>query len=71
MTYFLEFLFFCILFYYIWNIIKKKIIKKFFFFRRDVSSDKNPTHRSSKEKKIHWDAETVDYEEVNEENPPR
>ncbi len=71
MKYIFEFVLITIIIYFVWNILKRIFFKSFHSYmfgpkntnpgnRQDI---KNP---DTANKKIHWDAETVDYEEVKE-----
>lgn len=59
-----------IIIFFVWNILKRIFFKKFYNFmgfnpnKNQQQETKNS--KSNIEKKVKWDAETVDYEEVKE-----
>lgn len=61
-----------IIIFFVWNILKRIFFKSFYKYtgfkpnnnpQQDIKSSNTNT-----EKKINWDAETVDYEEVKDKN---
>lgn len=61
-----------ILIFFIWNILKR-IFFNYFYKYTGFKPFQEPAAKPQKkesgiEKKIHWDAETVDYEEVKEDS---
>ncbi|MGD1319801.1 hypothetical protein [Chryseobacterium sp. 2R14A] len=59
-----------IIIFFVWNILKRIFFKKFYNFMglkpNNNQQQENKNSKSSIEKKVKWDAETVDYEEVKE-----
>ncbi|KFF00194.1 AraC family transcriptional regulator [Chryseobacterium formosense] len=59
-----------IIIFFVWNILKRIFFKKFYNFMglkpNSNQQQENKNSKSSIEKKVKWDAETVDYEEVKE-----
>jgi len=59
-----------IIIFFVWNILKRIFFKKFYNFMgfkpNDNQQQKTKTSKTNIEKKVKWDAETVDYEEVKE-----
>ncbi|MFC7346205.1 hypothetical protein ACFQO9_05645 [Chryseobacterium zhengzhouense] len=59
-----------IIIFFVWNILKRIFFKKFYtymgFNPNKNQQQENKTSKSNIEKKVKWDAETVDYEEVKE-----
>jgi len=59
-----------IVIFFVWNILKRIFFKKFYNFMgfKPNNSQQQETKNSKTniEKKVKWDAETVDYEEVKE-----
>lgn len=67
-----EFILAVIIIFFVWNILKRIFFKSFYKYtgfkpnnnpQQDIKSSNTNT-----EKKINWDAETVDYEEVKDKN---
>ncbi|MDQ0593213.1 hypothetical protein QFZ37_001582 [Chryseobacterium ginsenosidimutans] len=75
MKYIFEFVLITIIIYFVWNILKRIFFKTFhsYMFGNKNNSRQNPDLQNSNDtkKKINWDAETVDYEEVKENNDKR
>jgi len=59
-----------IVIFFVWNILKRIFFKKFYnFMGLKPNNNQQQETKNSKtniEKKVKWDAETVDYEEVKE-----
>ncbi|WP_294243093.1 hypothetical protein [uncultured Chryseobacterium sp.] len=71
MKYIFEFVLITIIIYFVWNILKRIFFKTFhnyMFGPKDPDTGHRQDIRNpdTTGKKIHWDAETVDYEEVKE-----
>jgi hypothetical protein len=70
MKYIFEFVLATIIIYFVWNILKRIFFKKFHSYMFDNKKNDNRQQQdlrnSEPNKKIHWDAETVDYEEIKE-----
>jgi hypothetical protein len=75
MKYIFEFVLITIIIYFVWNILKRIFFKTFHsytFDNKNNSRQQQDIHDSNKtEKKLNWDAETVDYEEVKENDDKR
>jgi hypothetical protein len=75
MKYIFEFVLATIIIYFVWNILKRIFFKKFhsYMFNNRNNNRQQPDIQSSNktDKKIKWDAETVDYEEIKENNHKR
>ena len=59
-----------IIVFFLWNILKRMFFSSFYKFPRN-ESQQNATTQSQKNNinsKINWDAETVEYEEIKENN---
>ncbi len=68
MKYILELILTTVIIFFVWNFLKRMFFTKIFKFPQPRKDD-NVTQQKSKKNlgsKIHWDAETVDYEEVKE-----
>lgn len=70
MKYIFEFVLITIIIYFVWNILKRIFFKTFHNY---VFGNKNNSARQQDiqntdqiNKKLNWDAETVDYEEIKE-----
>ena len=74
MKYIFEFVLATIIIYFVWNILKRIFFKTFHNYMFDNKKNNNnrqqPDLQNSNkaDKKIKWDAETVDYEEIKETN---
>lgn len=71
MKHIFEFVLATIIIYFVWNILKRIFFKTFHsyvFGNKNNNNRQNPDVQNSNKtsKKINWDAETVDYEEVKE-----
>jgi hypothetical protein len=65
MKYILEFILSTIIIFFVWNTLKRIFFTKFYQFPPRDKNQQNPNKVNPKtENKINWDAETVDYEEV-------
>ncbi|MCQ9637536.1 hypothetical protein MP478_05910 [Chryseobacterium sp. WG14] len=77
MKYILELVLSAIIIFFVWNILKRIFFKTFYGYRFNNNSNQNnrqqDIHDSNKENKqnLKWDAETVDYEEVKQNNDKR
>lgn len=71
----LEFILITIVLFFVWNILKRIFFNKFYKYTgfRPQNSEKEEIKNSKKniDKKVKWDAETVDYEEVKDSNEKR
>lgn len=54
--------------FFVWNSLKRIFFTKFYqgFPHQEKRNEQRKTQSSVKEKKVKWDAETVDYEEIKE-----
>lgn len=68
MKYVLEFILITIILFFVWNILKRLFFKNFYKFPSQNSSSQNVNSVKKEEKKLNWDAETVDYEEVKDDS---
>jgi hypothetical protein len=61
-----------IIIFFVWNILKRIFFKSFYkytgFKPNNVPNQENKNSNTNIEKKVKWDAETVDYEEVKDKN---
>ncbi|OVE57083.1 hypothetical protein SAMN05421785_104184 [Chryseobacterium gambrini] len=76
MKHIFEFVLATIIIYFVWNILKRIFFKKFHSYLFNQNRNENRREQDIKnsdntKKKINWDAETVDYEEVKENNNKR
>ncbi|MFP3592788.1 hypothetical protein [Chryseobacterium sp. SIMBA_038] len=76
MKFILELVLTAIIIFFVWNILKRLFFKTFYsylFKNIKQNSNQQDINNSNKDKnpKIHWDAETVDYEEVKENKDKR
>ena len=76
MKHIFEFVLATIIIYFVWNILKRIFFKKFHSYlfnqsRNDNRREQDIKNSDNTKKKINWDAETVDYEEVKENNSKR
>ncbi|MFL9833529.1 hypothetical protein [Chryseobacterium terrae] len=59
-----------IVIFFVWNILKRIFFNKFYkytgFRPNNNQQQENKNSKTNIEKKVKWDAETVDYEEVKE-----
>lgn len=57
-----------IILFFLWNILKRLFFNSFYknFPQNDSSKTQQSEKRKDLEKKINWDAETVDFEEIKE-----
>ena len=70
MKYLLEIILTVIIIFFLWNILKRLFFASFYKFPASPVN-KNQTTAKSKKKldsKLNWDAETVEYEEINDKN---
>lgn len=70
MKYLLEIILTIIIIFFLWNILKRLFFTAFYKF--PAAPRQKPTVHQKSEKtldsKLNWDAETVEYEEVNDKN---
>lgn len=67
MKWLLELILTAIILFFVWNILKRIFFKTFYSYRfNNKNNTQEDIQNSHKNKKINWDAETVDYEEVKE-----
>ncbi|MBT2622702.1 MULTISPECIES: hypothetical protein [Chryseobacterium] len=69
MKWILELVLTAIIMFFVWNILRRLFFKTFYSYRfNNQNNKKQDIQNSNKDinKKINWDAETVDYEEVKE-----
>ena len=70
MKFILELVLTAIIMFFVWNILKRIFFKTFYSYRFNNNNQNNKQqdlqNSDKNNKKIHWDAETVDYEEVKE-----
>ena len=76
MKHIFEFVLATIIIYFVWNILKRIFFRKFHSYLFNQNRNENRREQDIKnsdntKKKINWDAETVDYEEVKENNSKR
>lgn len=64
MKYILELVLSTIIIFFVWNSLKRIFYKKFYQFPQQNNSQTQSQQKKPKDSKIKWDAETVDYEEV-------
>ena len=61
-----------IVIFFVWNILKRIFFKKFYNFMgfkpNNNQQQETKNSKTNIEKKVKWDAETVDYEEVKDKN---
>lgn len=64
----LEFILTTIVIFFVWNFLKRIFYNTFYCFHKSnnnkAKSQKVDIKRTKKEKKVNWDAETIDYEEI-------
>lgn len=76
MKYVFEFILITIILFFVWNILKRIFFNKFYKYTGLRPQERAPKEevRNSKttiEKKVKWNAETVEYEEVKESKDKR
>lgn len=56
--------------FFLWNILKRMFFASFYKFPKPGNENKKTARQSKQnlEPRINWDAETVDYEEIKENN---
>lgn len=69
--YFIEIILATIIIFFVWNILKRIFFNEFYknfpsLNPRNQENQKPKSQNKSIKEKVHWDAETVDYEEVEE-----
>lgn len=67
MKWILEFVLMTIIIFFVWNILKRIFYKSFYSFNQNenrTQKQRENVKQTQKEKKINWDAETIDYEEI-------
>ncbi|MBB4806027.1 hypothetical protein HNP38_001299 [Chryseobacterium defluvii] len=75
MKYIFELVLTAIIIFFVWNILKRIFFKSFYSYRSGNQNKNRPQDIQSSNKnidqKLNWDAETVDYEEVKENDNKR
>ncbi len=71
MKYIIEFVLITIIVFFVWNIMKRIFFKKFYNLSQKFEAQPKPEQKPDEKLKsgnhgLNWDAETVDYEEVKE-----
>lgn len=66
MKYILELILAVIIIFFCWNILKRLFFSAFYKFPRPENNRSTSKTKKNLDSKINWDAETVDYEEVEE-----
>lgn len=68
MKFIFELIFAVVVIFFLWNVLKRMFFTAFYKFPKPGNDPKTTAERSKKnlDSRIHWDAETVDYEEVKE-----
>lgn len=68
MKYILELILTTVIIFFVWNFLKRMFFTKIFKFPQPRKDENVTQQKTSKnlDSKIHWDAETVDYEEIKE-----
>lgn len=67
MKYIFELVLTAIIIFFVWNILKRIFFKTFYSYKSNNENTKKDIQNSNKNNQnIHWDAETVDYEEIKE-----
>ncbi|WP_434978777.1 hypothetical protein [Daejeonia sp. YH14] len=67
MKYVLELILITIVIFFVWNILKRLFLNTFYRFPQQNTPPKNPPKEKKNSSGLNWDAETIDYEEVKEE----
>ncbi|MBD8018521.1 hypothetical protein [Kaistella pullorum] len=70
MKYLLEIILTVIIIFFLWNILKRLFFVSFYKFPASPGNKNQTTSKSKKklDSKLNWDAETVEYEEINDKN---
>ncbi len=70
MKYILEIILTTVVIFFVWNMLKRLFFTSIFKFPRpNQQTQSNPQEpKKDLKSKIHWDAETVEYEEVKDKN---
>lgn len=68
MKYIFELVLAAIIIFFVWNILKRIFFKTFYSYRFDNNNKQQDIQNSNKSnnQNLKWDAETVDYEEIKE-----
>ncbi|ROI00375.1 hypothetical protein [Chryseobacterium daecheongense] len=68
MKYIFELVLAAIIIFFVWNILKRIFFKTFYSYRFDNNNKQQDIQNSKKSnnQNLKWDAETVDYEEIKE-----
>lgn len=68
MKYIFELVLTVIIIFFLWNMLKRLFFNTFYRFPQQRKEDDTATQKAKKnlDSKLNWDAETVDYEEVKE-----
>ena len=71
MKFILELILTTVVIFFVWNILKRLFFTAVFKFPKPNNTEEKRQEKSKKklDSKISWDAETVDYEEVEEKKP--
>lgn len=71
MKFILELILTTVIIFFVWNILKRLFFTTVFKFPKPNNTDERRQEKAKKKlkSKITWDAETVDYEEVEEKKP--
>jgi len=71
MKFILELILTTVIIFFVWNILKRLFFTAVFKFPKPNNAEEKRQEKSKKKlkSKITWDAETVDYEEVEEKKP--
>lgn len=76
MKYIFEFILATIIIFFVWNILKRLFFNAFYKNfptlnpKNQQQNHQQATSKKMPAKKVNWDAETVDYEEIKEEKKP-
>ncbi len=73
MKYLLELILTIIIIFFVWNMLKRMFFSTFYKFPPNKASEKPQSKQQSSKKKnidknLNWDAETIEFEEVKEED---
>ncbi|KPH10967.1 hypothetical protein [Chryseobacterium sp. ERMR1:04] len=76
MKFILELILTAIIIFFVWNILKRLFFKTFYSYlfkniKQNNNTQQNTNNSTKDNQKIHWDAETVDYEEVKDNKDKR
>ena len=73
MKYIFDLILATVIIFFLWNILKRLFFSAFYKFPKQEDEGKTSAQKMKKnlDSKINWDAETVDYEEIKENNETR